>query len=72
LLCGFHFKKFSQENGSENHQEKGEKKIPTGLSPRKGKACHRVSTALLQSVAKIDPKHNEEQQKGKKKKQKEK
>jgi hypothetical protein len=40
---------------SENHRAKREKggKKPTGPSPRNRKACHTISTALLQSIAKI-------------------
>jgi hypothetical protein len=36
-----------------SEKEKGGKN-PTGLSPRNRKACHTISTALLQSVAKIE------------------
>jgi hypothetical protein len=36
-----------------NTKQKGARRNPNGLSPRKRKACHRISTALLKSVAKI-------------------
>jgi hypothetical protein len=39
------------------------KKVGKNTSPRNRKACHSVSTALLQSVGDRNPKYHEEQQK---------